>query len=113
MNRRKAITQLLVIGGSGVTAYTGLKTYKVFKSPSLHTLDSFEDLIGDLAETIIPKTDSPGAKEVGTGPFIVKMVKDCTSRMTQNKFISGLDGLVSYSQRHYGKSFGECTESER
>ena len=48
------------------------------------------DLLAELAETIIPKTDTAGAKEAGVGPFIESMLKDCYSPMQQQHFAKGL-----------------------
>lgn len=47
-------------------------------------------LVSEIAEVIIPKTDTPGAKEAGVGPFIELMIKDCYSQAQGENFLKGL-----------------------
>ncbi|MFZ1790646.1 MAG: gluconate 2-dehydrogenase subunit 3 family protein, partial [Saprospiraceae bacterium] len=47
---------------------------------------SDQNLLAELAEVIIPKTNTPGAKEAGVGPFIELMLKDCYSPIQQAHF---------------------------
>ncbi len=49
-----------------------------------------EQMLAELVEAIIPKTDSPGAKEVNLHLFVMKMLDDCTSPEDQHKFTDGL-----------------------
>ena len=62
MNRRKLLKSLFGISIAGGTTYTGWTSYEMFKSPDLSILDLNRFLINDITETIIPKTDSPGAE---------------------------------------------------
>jgi hypothetical protein len=45
--------------------------------------------------------------------FIIKMIKECTDIVTQNKFLEGLHDVESFTQSEYGKSFPECSGDER
>ncbi|MGL4632744.1 MAG: gluconate 2-dehydrogenase subunit 3 family protein, partial [Leadbetterella sp.] len=47
-------------------------------------------LLAELAEVIIPKTDTPGAKEAGVAAFIERMMRDCYSPFHQANFLKGL-----------------------
>lgn len=49
-----------------------------------------EDVLNELTETIIPKTDFVGAKDLKTADFIFVMADDCASPEEQQKFMSGL-----------------------
>lgn len=49
-----------------------------------------EQMLAELVEAIIPKTDSPGAKELNLHLFVMKMLDDCTSPEDQHKFTDGL-----------------------
>lgn len=51
---------------------------------------SDEELLSDLVEAIIPKTDSPGAKELNLHLFVMKMLDDCHSEADQTAFLQGL-----------------------
>jgi hypothetical protein len=106
INRRKAIGRILIAGIGGGIFLSGYKWYSWTKSPDISWLEKQRELVTALAETIIPATpDSPGAAATGTGDFIITMVRDCTSRMTVNKFIDGLKELDHYSREHYSDAY--------
>ncbi|MBC8034021.1 MAG: gluconate 2-dehydrogenase subunit 3 family protein, partial [Chitinophagaceae bacterium] len=89
MNRRRAIISLSVAGAGIAAAFSGFKWYQISKAPDLAFLDQQTSLIAALAETMIPATDTPGAKDTLVHEFILKMIKDCTGKKTQNNFIDG------------------------
>jgi hypothetical protein len=43
-----------------------------------------ENLVNNLAETILPKTDTPGAKDLGINLFVFKMIDDCFDKKHRN-----------------------------
>ena len=51
-----------------------------------------EDLLAELTESLIPKTDTPGAKDLNLHLFVMKMVDDCASPEEQKAFLDGLKG---------------------
>ncbi len=113
MQRRKAISRILLISCGSIAAYSGYKFYDWNKSPDVEYLDSHKKLIAALAEEIIPATDSPGAKEAGVDDFIITMVKDCVEIKTKNKFIDGLKELQRYCHSSFSKSFEDCTKQQK
>jgi len=50
-------------------------------------------LVSEVAEIIIPKTDTPGAKDAKVGEFIEMMLKDCYAAKDQESFNKGLAEL--------------------
>jgi len=92
MNRRTALKQLFIVAGGLVIASSctqgGKGTSIVLENIKLSAAD--ESLIGDLVEAIIPKTDSPGAKELNLHLFVMKMLDDCHSPEDQQAFLAGL-----------------------
>lgn len=113
MKRRKVIGLLLLAGGGTATGLGGLKWWQLNHTPDKAYLDGKLNLLSALAETIIPKTDTPGAKEAGVGQYLIDMVKDCTDKKTQNKFIDGLKDLEQYTQDKYNKFYETCTVEEQ
>lgn len=59
----------------------------------------YKSLVSEIAEVIIPKTDTPGAKDAGVGPFVEKMLKDCYSESQQKHFLAGLDKVEEESKK--------------
>ena len=113
MKRRNALRLGLGLVGGAVLGFGGIKSYQLYRRPDFRILEEHQELLSDLAETIIPATDSPGAKEAGVGVFILKMVRDCADRKTQNNFIAGFMELMERTRKSGPKSFGECSMPER
>ncbi|NLR69113.1 gluconate 2-dehydrogenase subunit 3 family protein [Chitinophaga varians] len=113
MNRRKAIARLLLFGGAGAAIAGGAGYHYFNKKPDLGDLDQYLPLIAELAEVIIPETDTPGAKSAGVHDFIATMIRDCSSRKVQNRFLYGLEDVAAYTRTKYGKSFVHCRKEEK
>lgn len=74
---------------------------------------SQEKLIAELAETMIPATDTPGAKDVSAHLFALMMIDDCYTKEEQKKFLSGLEAFDKRADEQFGKSFTRCSLAER
>ncbi len=83
------------------------------KQPDIAYLLSKKELLTDLAETIIPATGTPGAKEAGVIEFMIPLLTECTDPKTLNVFIEGLQALEAHTRSRYKKGFAQCTEQER
>ena len=114
MKRRTAIGRIFLTALGGGLAFSGYKWYDYTKTPDIVYLEQHRQFIASLSETILPASaGSPGAREAGAGEFIVNMIKDCTDRISANKFIDGLKELDQYSQGHYGHPYEQCAENEQ
>lgn len=71
------------------------------------------DLLADIAETIIPATDTPGAKALNVHQFIQKMVTDCYDKTAQETLQKGLDTAQELAQKTFSKPFGEGDTAQR
>jgi Gluconate 2-dehydrogenase subunit 3 len=112
MNRRKAI-KLILLGSASVTSLISYKWLDRLKATDVAYLFDKQHLIAELAETIIPETDTPGAKAVKVEAFITRMLTDCTDARSLNNFIIGLQELEEYSILHYNRSFTFCTAGQK
>ncbi len=116
MNRREAIQRVaMIIGGSVIGANLFLEgcTRPASKDVAgLFEVDSTE-LLGDLAEAILPKTSTPGAKEAGVGEFIPVMIRDCYDPVDQKAFVEGLAGVDKRAQEEFNKPFQELSKEEQ
>src|SRR5580692_4539741 len=113
MNRRKAISRIILAGIGGTLAFGGYKWYEANKTPDLSWLEQQKDLLAALADTIIPPTGSPGAGAAGVQDFMLTLLKDCTDRRSLNNFIDGLKDLQSHCRSKYQASFIDCSEADR
>lgn len=72
-----------------------------------------EKLLAEIADTIIPATDTPGAKDVYTHLYTLKMVDDCSEPEQQHQFVNGLKAINDVASDRFGKGFVDCTRSQR
>lgn len=110
MNRRSAILGLFGLGAVSVSSYY---FYTQTKEESEVELDKSKTLIAELAETIIPRTTTPGAKDVQAEEIIVLWLKECADRKTRNNFIRGLERLQARCKSAFNKDFLSCSPVER
>ena len=113
MDRRTAIRNLaLVIGSVALlpkcTEHNPIVHFKHFDINS-----DQQTLITDMAETIIPKTGTPGATDLNLYGFIMKMVDDCTKKEDQKVFLKGMDEFKAVPEKLYNKSFADCSKKEK
>jgi len=72
-----------------------------------------EALLAHIASTLIPKTDTPGAREVDAHLFTLIMVDDCMEKPEQQKYLKGLRDFDQATRNLSGKSFSQASPSER
>jgi hypothetical protein len=113
MDRRTAIRNLaLVIGGAvllpACTDHNPIAHYKHFDI----NLDQ-QTLITDMAETIIPKTTTPGATDLNLYSFIIKMVDDCSTKKDQQAFLRGMGEFNDIPKKLFNTSFADCSKKEK
>lgn len=70
-------------------------------------------LVAEVAEIMIPRTDTPGAKEVGIPAFIDKMLKDAYPKDDQERFVAGLADFEAQAKREHGRAFLELEPALR
>jgi predicted house-cleaning noncanonical NTP pyrophosphatase (MazG superfamily) len=70
--------------------------------------------LNEVAETILPATNTPGAKEAKVGEFMTVMVNDCYEEDNQIIFMEGMKALkFKDAKAKIGKSFMEASAEER
>ncbi len=108
MHRREALQRLaILLGGTlSLPVQAALRGERI-NAASLDIPAGRQALIADLAEVIMPATDTPGAREAGVGKFIVRVIADCTAKPEQDKFMAGLSKTDALSQSAFGKPFSE------
>jgi hypothetical protein len=113
MNRREALSRVAILTGGAVLGaeafLSGCKTNS--KGISLST-DNVA-FLDEVAETIIPKTATPGAKDAKVGEFMKVMVNDCYETKDQTIFIEGIKKLDEASKKLNSKGFMEATPAQR
>ena len=66
-----------------------------------------------LANTIIPRTDTPGAVDVGAPEFVDRLISEWYADDDKAAVVRGLDALTERCRGEYGKSIAELDEDSR
>ena len=102
-----AATGFAFVGGQALAAgIVQAAGASLFSAKDLNLLD-------EIAETILPRTKTPGAKDAGCGAQIAVQVTDCYSKEEQSWFLDGLRQLQQRCQKQYQRDFLALTPSER
>lgn len=114
MDRRELLKMIAVVTGGvvigGEVFLTGCKTGA--KADAGFTAANIS-LLDEIAETIIPATDTPGAKAAQVGAFMKVMVTDCYTQEQQDAFMKGISTLEEACKKANNKSFMDCTPQQR
>ena len=119
MNRRDALARVsLLLGGTilGAEAFlSGCTNPPEQRLGGMGVNFSNTDIafLDEVAETILPKTNTPGAKDAQVGEFMTRIVKDCYTEADQKVFLAGMQKLDDACKKKSGKSFLESTPEQR
>lgn len=115
MKRREAIKNLLIVTGGVIFLPSCLQDKKEASIPLKYlAIDAEgEKLLAELAETIIPATNIPGAKDTYAHVFALNMVDDCFEPEEQEKFTKGLKEVDSLAEDRFGRSFNQSAPAQR
>lgn len=114
MERRVALKSMALAMGAMASLPSWASGWNTGSVPKgvLLSADQSKVLSG-MVESIIPKTDTPGAGELGVGDFVQKMVKDCYDQKAQASLMKGVDNLESQSKKDFGKSFADAGKDQK
>lgn len=123
MNRREALIRVAeLMGGTlsaaalvairkGLAAGTGLApgtgysaTTSALTEPSILSA-SQRDIVSDVVDIMIPRTDTPGAVDVGVPGFIDLMLRDVYTQADRDRYIAGLTDFDASASAENGTKF--------
>ena len=100
MNRRDAIKKVAILLGGTLSAPTLMAMSHWEQSISNNPIglnfsltELQRKIVAEVAEMIIPKTDTPGAKDAGVPAFIEMMIQDCYLQPEHISFMQGVTAL--------------------
>ena len=99
-----------IVGGS-VFSISGCKSTD--KQVNALFSESQVAFMNEIADTILPATSSPGAKEAKVGNFMAVMVLDCYEQKNQQVFIDGLKKIDELSEKQFNTSFVKADAKQR
>ena len=120
IHRREAIRRVgLILGGVSFVGGTALLTACERGRPATNNqpIGEFtpEDIafLDEVADTMLPETETPGAKAARTGAFMALMVTDTYEPKDQQVFREGMRKLDEASQKANGTGFMAATPQQR
>jgi hypothetical protein len=118
MNRRDALSRVsLLLGGTVLGGELWLSgctnPQKNIGAGGLNFSNGDVAFLDEVSETILPATDSPGAKDAKVGEFMTTIVRDCYTPADQKVFIDGIKKLNEASKQKNGKYFMDATPEQR
>lgn len=114
IRRRSALSKIAL----GITGMISMPAWADSWSPvSLkhfrYLSQNDEEFLAEITDTIIPKTDTPGAKDLGVHHLIQKIIKDCYDKPAQDTISMGLVLTDAVAIGDYGDSFTKLSPAQR
>ena len=119
MNRREALQQVAWLMGGAISApallgiLNGCTAKPVAAWKPVFLTDEQGALVAEVAEIMIPRTDTPGAKDVGIPSFIDGMLKDAYPKKDQERFIAGLQEFDAQAKNEHGLAFMQLNPAQQ
>ncbi len=120
LNRREILERMAMVSGGAVSLTVlsacdgGASVPKDTKNIKLKVLSKANlDLVGDLADAIIPDTDTLGAKSVNVHYFIDELLANWMTKEEQDSFIKGLNSLDQSIKSERGNTFSFLSRDEK
>ena len=114
MERREAVKYISVLlGGTLVGSSAFLSGCKSTTGKDQQWATEDIAYLDEIAETILPRTSTPGAKDAQVGQFMTVMVNDCYEEGDQKAFREGMDKLNEVSKNKFNAAFMKITPQQR
>lgn len=122
MDRREAIKRTALLTGFAISSSAVAGLLQGCQPEAKSPLDSWapkfftkeEGLtLAEIGEAILPKTDTPGAKDVFVHEFVDLMVGDCYPPEGQQRFRAGMAQLMAGCEQANGKPFLDCSPEQQ
>jgi hypothetical protein len=119
MDRREALQRLstgIALQLASPTLFAALREMRslIGTQTTLRTLNSHQDAtVLAIADLMIPRTDTPGAADVGVNHFIDLILTEWYVDEERNRFLNGLAEVDARTQASFGKKFIECSTGQQ
>lgn len=114
MNRREAVQHIsLLLGGTILGANAFLIGCNTASDKKVAFSADDVDFLDEVGETILPTTNTPGARAAKVGEHMKIMVNDCYEERDQVVFHDGIKKIKELSQQQFGKDFMAITPQQR
>ena len=116
MNRRALLQALGLALGAALAehALAAAEGGALHAKSAASKLDAAQlEMVAQLAELILPRTETPGAIDAGVPAFIDHIVSDWYSADERAIFVEGLRAVDEFCVRNYARDFVACDTAQR
>ncbi len=119
INRREAIRRTSILMGGALSATAVAAVMSGCQAPTDpdwtpgYLTQGQAELVAEISERIIPRTDTPGAKDALVHRFIDVYLKDCVEPEDQLKFAAGLEEVEELAKDQFGKAFLKLSDEDK
>ncbi|MFT5886810.1 MAG: hypothetical protein ACI9IP_003281 [Arcticibacterium sp.] len=114
MKRRSLIKNLTLGVAASIALPSWAKNWSPSDLPVGQTLTSSDEaLLIDVIDTLIPKTDTPGAKELGVEKYVKAMIATMHTKEEQATFYKGLPLVDAFAKRKYDSTFANLNPNSK
>lgn len=107
VTRRDALKQcfIITVGTAIIPSCQNYKSKPAIVLNNIRLEGDEEKLVTEICETMIPATNTPGARDTLAHLFVLRMVDDMYSEEEQQQFMKGLKEFDKIAKDNLGKSF--------
>lgn len=117
MERRELLKMIALLTGGAIIGgnalLIGCSSDKGKQGSSIAFSQKDREFLDEVADTILPATQTPGAKAAGVGTWMTVMVRDCYSATDQQIFYKGIGQLNDACKKMYNTGFMEASQQQR
>ncbi|GAB3454166.1 gluconate 2-dehydrogenase subunit 3 family protein [Massilia terrae] len=110
MHRRDLLKLIAAATGCALVG-----TERALAAPAAGAAFSAHDIamLDEIAETIIPRTDTPGAKDAGVGPFIARYAHTCYEPAQLRSLQQGIGNIEAAMRAQSRVGFRQASPAQR
>src|SRR5215472_3386289 len=112
MDRRELLQMIAAVTGCALCANDALWASADPQSPLPYSPTDV-DLLDDIAETILPRTDTPGARDAAVGPYIARYSAACYPPEHIALLQAGLRDIEAQMQTQHGTGFRQASQQAK
>ncbi|WP_252732334.1 gluconate 2-dehydrogenase subunit 3 family protein [Paraglaciecola arctica] len=107
MQRRDLLKMIMATTGVAMVGGNALAYELKSKVPLTDTVFKSDDLLlfNEIAEVILPRTNTPGAKDVNAGLMALIIANDCYTSRERDTLVKGLHSLNKNVEKSYGSPY--------
>lgn len=115
LDRRESIQRIAWILGGVLSAElsAGLLGQVLHVGERVKVSPETAQLLAEIADVIIPTTDTPGAKAAGAEQFVIRVMRDCYGYVEQEEFYRELAKLQDETQKRFSKPFNQLETGQK